>query len=136
MLSPLKNFLMKKRFNNATETTLSLLRELKVPITSSKVIETLEQHPDFPSLLSISDSLEQWKVESIVLEVETETLDKLPTPFIAHTKTGGGSFVLVSTVSDYFGYIDNKGNKKQKSKEEFIKEWNNVVLLAEKTFPV
>ncbi|MGN6163906.1 MAG: cysteine peptidase family C39 domain-containing protein, partial [Flavisolibacter sp.] len=129
----LNQLLEKKTNSDASNATIQLIKQLKIPVTVSAVMEAVEQHPDHPSLLSISDSLKQWKVENLALHIEPQNLEQLPTPFIAHTKNGGGSFVLVNAVKGSVNYIDEKGKKQAKPKEEFIKDWSRVVLLAETT---
>lgn len=123
--------LEKKSYSNATQAAIQLLKKLKVPVTNTTVIEQLENHPDYPSLLSISDSLKKWNVENMAIEVLPEKLEELPAPFIAHTKKGGGNFLLVTSVNGKIEYLDDKGREKQKSKEAFLKEWSHVALLAE-----
>jgi len=123
--------LEKSANSNASATTLQLLKKLKVPVTNSTVLNELENHPDYPSLYSISDSLNKWKVENVAVKVEPENVGELPTPFIAHTKNGGGNFVLVTNVNGTVEYLNENGRVKQKTKEEFLKQWNNVALFAE-----
>lgn len=128
----LHQLLERKAQSNASFVTLHLLKSLQVAVTATSVIESLEHHPDYPSLYSISDSLQKWKVDNLALKVKAEALEQLPTPFIAHSKYAGGNFVLVNNVNGAVDYIDEKGKRRQKSKEEFNKEWDNIVLLAEK----
>lgn len=116
---------------NASLVTVQLLKRLKVPVTSTAITEQVENHPDYPSLFSISDSLKSWKVESLALQVEPETLDKLPVPFIAHAGKGAGSFLLVNSVNGAVNYIDENGKMRNKNREEFIRNWSGNVLLAE-----
>ena len=66
------------------------LRLLYVPVTGATVQNTLLNHPDYPSLLSISDALRTWKVNTIATRLPKEQLTQLPLPFIAHTYAGGG----------------------------------------------
>ena len=112
--------------SNAAKMTLELLKKLKVPVSATTVIETIESHPDHPSLYSIGESLNLWKVENCSIKVETEKLDELPLPFIAHSRVRGGNFVLVKNVNGFIEYINENGKRKKISREEFNKEWDNV----------
>ncbi len=76
-----------------------LLHELKIKICGSTVNETLQNHPDYPSLLSISDSLSKWKIDNAAIKTTAEKLPELPLPFIANLKTNGGSFVVVTSLT-------------------------------------
>lgn len=129
----INHLLEKKAGSNVASVTLTLLKQLHVPVTATTVIDTIEQHPDYPSLLSISDSLQKWKVENLALKVDTESLEKIPTPFIAHTNKGGNNFILVNSVNGTVDYSDEKKRPQQKTSEEFKKDWDNIVLIAEKS---
>ncbi|NJO25307.1 MAG: hypothetical protein HC867_05275 [Bacteroidia bacterium] len=115
---------------NISSSTIHLLRQLKIPVTENTIAEKLEEHPDYPSLLSISETLKQWKVDNMALEVGEEKLDEIPLPFIAHLKSG--RFVTIKAVAkNSVTYTLQTGRKIIKSREGFLKEWDRVVLLAE-----
>lgn len=128
----LTDLLELKTQNNASGVTIQLLKRLKVPVTATTIIDSVEQHPDYPSLYSISDTLQKWKIENLALKVNPDRLEEIPTPFIAHTNKGGNNFILVNSVNGTVGYIDEKGKQQQKTREDFKKDWDNIVLLAEK----
>lgn len=128
----LRNLLEKKAHSNASSVTVQLLKQLNVPVTSSTIIDTVEQHPDYPSLYSISDSLQKWKVENLALKVEPEKLEEIPTPFIAHSKTAGGNFILVNAVNGVVDYIDEKGKPQEKQKRNLKKNGTLLFCLQRK----
>ncbi len=128
----MRALLEKRSSSNVSEATVQLLKSLQIPVTATTAIEQVESHPDFPSLYSISDSLKNWKVDNAAFQVDADKLDSLPTPFIAHTKSGGGSFVLVKNVNGAVEYIDERGKAQKADRESFSKQWTNTVLLAEK----
>lgn len=116
--------------DNTSKTVSQLLHRLKIPVTDSTVTTTLEEHPDFPSLFSISDSLKKWKVDNMAIEVDEEKFDDIPTPFIAYL--WNKSFVtVVKTGNDSVSYISPKGKLISKNKQDFLKEWSHVVLVVE-----
>ena len=69
---------------NAVVATMQLLNNLKIQVTATTIAETLQEHLDYPSLLSISDALNQWGINNMCLRVDPEKLNELPVPFIAH----------------------------------------------------
>ena len=56
-----------KNYENPVNATIQLLRQLNIKVTNSSVNEAILAHPDYPSLLCISDCLKQWQVENIAV---------------------------------------------------------------------
>ena len=83
-----------------TNTVIQLLQQLQVKVTASTIDSTLKNHPDYSSILSISDALKQWKVDSYTIKADKEKLHELPTPFIAHVYKQGTSFITITNVTD------------------------------------
>lgn len=78
-------FSVLEKYESPVNATIALLKSLGVKVTNATVNNTLQNHPDYPSLLSISDALKSWKIEDMAAKVEKEKLDELPLPFIAHS---------------------------------------------------
>jgi uncharacterized membrane protein/thiol-disulfide isomerase/thioredoxin len=118
---------------NAITTLHALLKGLGAKVTKATVQEVLEQHPDFPSLLSLSDALTEWQVENTGLQLNTvEQLRELPFPFLAHLRKQGGWYVLVTALQgDTITYTDSTEGRRTESLTDFEKDWSGVVLLAE-----
>src|SRR6185503_5135850 len=76
-------------------TMYNWLKELKVPVSKTYLNQQLLSHPDYPSLLSITDTLNELNIESTAIQIEKEHLTELPIPFIAHLNGNGGEFVMV-----------------------------------------
>jgi len=53
-------------------------------LNNATVNETLQNHPDWPSLLCIADSLNKWNITNVAGKMEASKIDQLPTPFIAY----------------------------------------------------
>jgi hypothetical protein len=73
----LSNLLEKTSSHNTSLVTHQLIKYWKLPITRTTTIDSLEAHPDFPSLYSISDNLKKWKIDSLALQIDAEKLDQL-----------------------------------------------------------
>lgn len=128
----LSNLLEKTSNHNTSLVTHQLINYWKLPITRTTAIDSLEAHPDFPSLYSISDNLKKWKIDSLALQIDAEKLDELPVPFIAHLKKGAGSFLVVTKVTGTdITYLADSGQEKQKSRDAFVEEWGKIILVAE-----
>lgn len=119
-------------YDPIVKTTIAFLKLLKVKVNDVTVNETLQSHPDWPSLLCIKDALDKWKVPNIALKIDPHELDTLPTPFIISGKSVDSRF---SIVKNYEGnevdiLINNISKPIVMSKEKFIGEWNGLCLVA------
>ncbi|OYW78465.1 MAG: hypothetical protein B7Z27_07415, partial [Sphingobacteriia bacterium 32-37-4] len=92
--------------------------------------ETLQSHPDYPSFLSISDSLNNWKVENLVIQTSAEKLLEIPTPFITSFKQG--VFVAeLGVVENGILIVNQQGKKETIAKSVFLSQWSENILVAE-----
>lgn len=109
-----------------------LLRMLKVKVSNLTLKDTLQSHPDYPSLLSISDSLNRWNIRTLAVKITVDKLDELSCPFIAHLEIKGGLFTTIKAVNDKeILYLNNRGKAQVLDRAEFLEQWNGVSLLAE-----
>ena len=97
------------------------LQKLNVPISRKYLKQELLSHPDYPSLLSITDTLDHLGIENAAVQIEKEQLQEVPTPFLAHLNGRGGEFALVK----------NRDNI-EKEFPDFSIRWDGVVVMAEK----
>ena len=72
---------MFSQFEPNVKATIAFLKLLNVKVNASAVNETLQNHPDWPSLLCISDSLKKWNVPNGAGKIDVTNIDELPTPF-------------------------------------------------------
>jgi protein-disulfide isomerase len=95
------------------------LQLLEVPVSDKYVRKILAAHPDFPSLLSISDTLQRLGIEHAVGRIEKETLAELPCPYLLPLEIGRDDILLIRNKQDL---------TKHKSD---LEQWSGVVLKAE-----
>ena len=112
-----------------------MLLLLDIPFSKGYLKERVASHPEQESLLSISDTLNHYKVDSLGLNLSIEKLDQIPLPCIIQIQENGHPFFSVLTKSeiDTVTYLDDKGKVKYTSKEDFAKNWTGVTLLLEKS---
>ncbi|UOY04906.1 cysteine peptidase family C39 domain-containing protein [Muricauda sp. SCSIO 64092] len=73
-------------------------------------------------------------MESLALKVDEQKLKELPLPCIVQFSDHGGMFHVLTELSDKgVKYLDDKENTIAISKEDFLKKWTGVCLLAEAT---
>lgn len=113
--------------------TITLLKHLNVKVNNTTVNETLQNHPDWPSLLCVSDSLQKWNLPNAAGKLEPADIDQLPWPFMAEIKNRETPLVVVTEITDSnIAYISGTNkNTIAESREEFIKKWTGIYLLAE-----
>ena len=106
------------------------LRLLKADVTQNTVADAILSHPDYPSMLPISDGLNTWNIENAALRVTGKTIDELPLPFVTFIE---GDFRVITAVTDKeVSFLDEENKTRIEPKTEFINLWNGVALLAEK----
>ncbi|MBX2887899.1 MAG: hypothetical protein KF829_04535 [Ferruginibacter sp.] len=124
---------MFNQFEPNVKATINFLKLLNVKVVNTTVNETLQNHPDWPSLLCISDSLNKWNVPNGAGKIDVGKIDELPTPFIAHTINREYPLVIVTNVSAAEIKGISKGHNKETTvkRDEFLKNWDGVYLFAE-----
>lgn len=126
----LSGVLFKSLYENQVLAVAALLKQLKVKVNLHTINDTLQAHPDYPSFLSISDSLQKWKVESIAIQTVADKLHEIPIPFITTYKNG--VFVtVVKLMGEELTIINQHGKKQIITKDEFLKLWTETILVAE-----
>jgi uncharacterized membrane protein/thiol-disulfide isomerase/thioredoxin len=115
--------------------TIAFLKLCKVKINGTTVNETLQNHPDWPSLLCVSDSFSKWNVPNAAGKIEPGKIDQLPTPFLAYTNNREYPLVIVTEVTDNSVrcYSKNYNQLTTTGREDFLKNWAGIYLIAEPT---
>lgn len=101
---------------------IGFLKLLRVPISSRYVEGLIKGHPDFPSLLSISDVFNRLGINHVVTRVEQEQLNELKYPFLIPVEKSLGNILIIKSEEDL-----------RKYQTQIKDEWGGTVLLAEPT---
>ncbi|MCL6258553.1 cysteine peptidase family C39 domain-containing protein [Aquiflexum sp. TKW24L] len=119
---------------NSYLVTRKLLELLEIPFTSHFLNDLIDSHPEQESLLSISDTLTKYKVDSLAIQIGEDKLDQIPLPSVV--QMNGDSYPIFSCVSkvseDKVTYLDEKGKISEISRKEFVTKWTGITLLIEK----
>jgi hypothetical protein len=117
-------------FNNV----FHYLEKESITFDKDEFLFQIQSHPDYPSILSISDTLTFFNINNGALQIEASQIDFLPDQFMALLKEANNEEQL------YF--ISRKGEKyitiKNKTSYEIDREvlesrWLNLIFLVEKT---
>ena len=95
-----------------TDAVFGFLKHLHVMVTKTSIANALQNHPDYPSLLGISDVLKQWKVSSTAIKADKNNLAELPLPFIAHINTAQPTFITVTHLKNTHVEYKSRGGGK------------------------
>lgn len=109
------------------------LKQEQIQIDENEFIFQFNSHPNYPSLLAISDTLTFFGLNNIAARISIDEIDKLPNRFIAKLKNNEGAFFsFVKQHKNKFQYTIPNNNKFQFAAEvEFKELWDNIVLLSE-----
>ncbi len=127
--------LLQPRTNAAVITHL-LTKLLHVDVTQKSIQNEVEKHPNFPSLLSISDVLARYGVSNISVQVESAKLPEAPVPFITQIEgkeSGTAYFTVVTEInSSLIHFLDPELQKGVVTELKcFLDRWTNIILIAE-----
>ena len=120
--------------NNCFQTSKKILELLEVRFTGNYLKEEIISHPQFPSLLTLSDVLEKYHISTLPLKIGMEKLDQIPTPCIVQVRVEGKEFfqTLSHIAEDRLAGHDEMGKTFNVSREDFLNTWTGVVLAVEK----
>lgn len=96
------------------------LRKLGAVVSPRLLREKLQTHPDYPSLLSVTDVLDELHIDNVALQMDTGRLHEAPLPLLVHNSSHA-EFVIIENIE-----------KQVKNNSVFEKNWKGAVLLAEK----
>ncbi len=109
------------------------LKAKQIAIDQEEFSFQFKSHPDYPSLLAISDTLHFFNVASLAVKVASSDLELLPDAFVAHLKRDNKSFLsFLKRKGDSYRFLDEATQKVVSvSKEKITPIWGEVVLLLE-----
>ncbi|MEP1488877.1 MAG: vitamin K epoxide reductase family protein [Algibacter sp.] len=121
--------------DNCIHATKRLLISLNIKHTSKYLKDSILSHPDHPSLLSISDTLEKYQIETLAVKIDADKLNEMPMPSIVQVEVNRQPlfFVLQKVLDNKVSYYDDKNKLTESSKETFLKLWTGICLLVETT---
>ncbi|MBJ6369057.1 cysteine peptidase family C39 domain-containing protein [Snuella sedimenti] len=120
---------------NCDQSTEKLLHLLRVKFTRKYIKDSILSHPDHPSLLAISDTLEKYRIETLAVKIDANKRKDMPLPCIVQVESNRQPlfYVLKETPKGHVVYYDDKNKLVQSTKETFLKQWIGVCLLVETT---
>lgn len=130
------NIFIRKKQNDLFSTCSFLLDKLKVNFTQTGLSNILEEHVEYPSILSLKDALFYYGIESAAIRKGEYSYSDFETPFICSIQKEGWSkpcFTIVTKAEDNgIEYLEPLSNSIQNiSLEDFEKIDKNIILLMD-----
>jgi glutaredoxin len=109
------------------------LEKEEILIDQPEFLFQIQSHPNYPSLLAISDTLSFFNIDNIAARVQFTEIDNMPNRFITLLSETLGKSQLYFIEKKDNSYFSTKDKKTiEISKETLESRWDNIVLLAEK----
>ena len=110
------------------------LKKVKIKIDEEEFLFQFKSHPDYSSLLAISDTLNFFNINNGALRVPSSNIEMMPDYFVAGLKTDDFSyFSLVEKKEFTYECTSHKGveYKINLSLSELKEQWDGFILLIE-----
>ncbi|MGS2762882.1 vitamin K epoxide reductase family protein [Sinomicrobium sp. M5D2P9] len=110
-----------------------MLQLLKVNYTSKYVEDSILSHSDYPSLLSVSDTLDKYDIEHLALKTNGKRLEALPKPCVVQiTQQGSHQFYVVESIDEKeITYYDENNKLRKDWYDRFLTGWTGVCLAVQ-----
>jgi thiol-disulfide isomerase/thioredoxin len=120
-------------YEPVVKATIAFIKLMRVQVNNATINETLQNHPDWPSLFSVSESLKRWNIPNAAGRISAGDIDQMPVPFLAYSFNEVNPISVVETVSEstITYYTSDSGKKITQPKPDFIKQWGGIYLIAE-----
>lgn len=120
----------KSMYENQVLGVDAFLKALQVKVSLKTIDQTLQEHPDYPSFLSITDSLKKWNIDSLALQTNADKILSIPVPFITNYKNG--QFIVVNQMfGDEINIINQHGKNELVTIDQFLAQWSETIIVAE-----
>lgn len=109
---------------------LLLNNYLDIPTDDLKL--QLISHPDYPSIKSITDTLDYFKIDNIAVNVPKDKLTDLPSTFLALlNENNNHEIVLVKKNGDNILLYFDGGKKLKVGTQAFVEMWTGTIVAVE-----
>jgi len=119
-------------YKDRTEKVLSmLLNRLEISVDNKIIGFCLKSHPFYPSMLSISDCLKEWKIDNDTYLISKEEYDPESFEYPLLAFLPDKEYIIIDSIADgdiVYAHADN--NSAVMDEKSFLKVWDGVVLYA------
>lgn len=109
------------------------LKVENITIDKNEFLFQVQSNPNFPSLLSIADTLHFFNIDNLITRIDFIQINSLPDTFCALLKDKNGVNIMsFIKKKDSFFYITNSIESIKVKVEDLEKKWIGIVLVVEK----
>lgn len=107
-----------------------IIGDMKLPITRRSIRDTLLSHPLYPTLSSISDAFDEWKVKHVITKINLKMMQELELTAITETSEYG--IVYITKISNgEVRYMDSAHNHRKMPVCDFEHIWSGISIIIE-----
>lgn len=109
---------------------LNVIDRYNIPVTHDTVKKDLLSHPLYPTLSSISDAFEKWRIRHTIAKLSFNHLNNANVPVISALSIN--NIILIENVNDeYILFRDSNFSKKKYKREQFEKSWSGISIIID-----
>ncbi len=119
--------------DNTVRVVRRALRHLSINVAYNALEEGLLSHPEYPSLKSITDFLDQQRIDHVAVRLTVPELENLKMSFIAHLSNDSGQLVFVRelTRGNLVRYYDSEDKDRITTKEAFFNSYGGICIVID-----
>lgn len=114
--------------DHALAAVKTLLRAAAVSVDDDVLDEVLGSSPYYPSMLAISDTLDELGIEHETIEVPREELDSMKVPHLAHLSSSAYA-VILEVRPEHVVLLRGPGRPTRVSRTSYERIWTGVALI-------
>ncbi|MCE7063214.1 vitamin K epoxide reductase family protein [Dyadobacter sp. CY343] len=123
---------LNKYETNAKDAVEYLLSVNNIKVSSIGLEEELLLHPDFPSVASVSDALNEWKIPNLATRIPIHQLTAIPLPALFYLTVRDGILAPIKTIkNDTIEWLDTENGWQKETIDSFEHKWDGTALLIE-----
>ncbi|MDN5213739.1 vitamin K epoxide reductase family protein [Fulvivirgaceae bacterium BMA12] len=119
--------------DNAVAVVKKAIKYYEIPVSNNTIAESLKSHPEYPSLKSICDVFDEWRVDNYPMRMDKTELIETGAPFIAHLNEEGEKLAFVPGLNSdpELKYFDSSGKNKVLDEDVFFERYTGIALFID-----
>nr|WP_295922511.1 vitamin K epoxide reductase family protein [uncultured Dyadobacter sp.] len=121
------------RRDNVVESVTHVVKLNNIRISTGTIESDLQNHPDYPTMLAVSDVLNAYHIKNISIKTNVEKLPQMPTPFLVPLFINSNDeklVVVLNTGENSIEYIHPESLKKISADiTHFQSKWTSRTLM-------